>query len=236
MSFATADLAYLYDRVWADAGQIGTNANAEEDDRTFQADVWDLIRWRKGEISYPFGEEVDDFLDVGLPITTIGNGYKIIDARDFVNDLGTYKTRSLSQVARISVHHSVTSEPTTKEAELAVLTQIGDYHVNSRGWPGYAYHTSIAGSGRPYLTGDLATTRYVVGSDNPYNIAICMLGDFTNHAPTPAALETLRLLIGELQFTLGSAIPYYGHRDTPGVEPTSCPGNSYTTWLPGLAG
>lgn len=237
MAFANDDIRFLYDKVWSDSADIAANPEAEPDDHTFQEDVHDLIRWRKGEIPYPFFEGPETglgspgFLDVGLPLAIIGNGFPVIDARDYVSDTGGYRRRDLSRIQRISVHHSVTREPLAKEDELALLREIGAFHVNVRGWPGYAYHFTVAPSGRPYYTGDMATTRYIVGDDNPYNVGICLLGNFTDTVPTDAALWTLKLLIGEIGFSLGRDIPYYGHRDTPGVEATACPGATYDQWL-----
>lgn len=149
---------------------------------------------------------------------------------------GRYGVRDAGQIERISIHHSVTSEPQTYEEELDAMTTIGRFHIFTRGWEGYAYHWTIAASGRTYYTGDMTTIRYIVGNDNPYNVGICLLGTFMDHAPTPAALEALRLLIGEIQFSLGRKVPYFGHRDTPGADQTACPGDTYLQWLPDLAG
>lgn len=149
---------------------------------------------------------------------------------------GHYQPRSLDRVQRISIHHSVTREPQTVEDELALLLEIGRFHVDVREWPGYAYHLTVAPSGRVYYTGDLHTIRYVVGDGNAENIAICLLGNFTDHAPTDAAIEAARLTANEVRFELGRAVPILGHRETPGTEPTACPGATYADWLPRIAG
>src|SRR5262245_54973690 len=148
MPFANDDLRFLYDQSWALADQIAANRDATNDDAQFRDDVQDLIRWRKGEIEYPFEEAptVDAFLDVGLPVIQIGNGYSVIDARNFVPTARPYSYRPRSQIARFSIHHTVTRSPTTKQDELDLLEEIGRYHIDGNGWPAYAYHWSIAPS------------------------------------------------------------------------------------------
>lgn len=168
---------------------------------------------------------------------TIGNNYTVIDARAYVGRHGGgYGPRPLSAVQRISIHHSVGNEPQDVDGELAELDSIARFHVEGRGWPGFAYHLAIAPSGRVYSTGDLGTLRYVVGNGNRENVAICLLGDFTDHPPTDAALHAAWACAHEIQYELGRFVPILGHRDTPGTEPTACPGTTYRDWLPRIAG
>lgn len=52
--FPSADMQYRYDQMWTLRDQINGDAVATADDLRFAAAVTDLIKWRKGEIPYPF--------------------------------------------------------------------------------------------------------------------------------------------------------------------------------------
>lgn len=54
MPFANEDIRFGYDLTYENVTQIGENPDAAEDDKTFEAAVKALIRWRKGEQEYPF--------------------------------------------------------------------------------------------------------------------------------------------------------------------------------------
>lgn len=175
-------------------------------------------------------------LNIGLPLFTFETtGYQMIDAREFVKVAGSrdYRPRAAGNIKRISIHHSAGSEPTNAEDSLATLLAIANFHVHDPEhlWPGIAYHVCIDAEGRAFYTGDWLTSRFVVGDDNPFNLAICYLGKLTDHHPTPAAKATFRRVIGEFQFASGWHVPYMGHRDTPGTLPTECPGAVYAEWI-----
>lgn len=141
----------------------------------------------------------------------------IMDLRATLN--GAYKTRPLSAITTCVIHHTAADIDSTPE-------QIADYHVNSRGYPGIAYHLLVNREGRVYYCGDLRTIRYHAGEHNPTTVGIVLTGDFTKYYPLPSQLAGARKAIAFVQQQLGRTVPVVGHRDLLGMA-TECPGNSW---------
>lgn len=169
-----------------------------------------------------------------LPVTLIGNDFPVVDMRGILVAGGRdYDRRSRSRIQRISVHHwgPPDSRPAGWDAEYAALLRVRDFHRNTRGWPGYAYHFTISDEGHIYYTGDLGTWRFVVGNDNPNNLAVAYMGDLTGRIPSDVAIAAGRRLIAELRFELFRGdLPVLGHKETPGTDPTACPGDLWLQW------
>jgi len=94
---------------------------------------------------------------------------------------------------------------------------IQNFHQNTRGWNDIGYHYVIMPSGRIYEGRGYG----VVGAHCPGHNSepsVSFAGSYDDHAPTPAAIETLGWLRAYLK-----AGGYKGHRD--GFS-TSCPGNA----------
>lgn len=152
---------------------------------------------------------------------------------NIVDDLPThptldYDTRPRTNITALVIHHT-TGDP------FQSITNIASYHVNTKGWPGIGYHFVIDGAGKIYMTNYPETLSYHSNYANPYAMAICMQGDFTNVWPSDAQLAACKSLIDYLSKeipTISSLIP---HRDAPGAS-TACPGNTYTQWWHLLAG
>lgn len=118
-----------------------------------------------------------------------------------------------------------------------------DREHRARGWDGLGYHFVIDnGNGG-------ADGKVEVGSrwrqqkwgahtgktpDNAYNnygIGICLVGDFTDHMPTPAQQESLNRLLAYLMARYHiDASCVIGHREAPGAS-TDCPGDKFYEYL-----
>ena len=162
----------------------------------------------------------------------------------------------------ITIHHTAV-HPGADRA--AAVRAIYNYHANTLGWGDVGYHLLIDPEGRIYQgrggtiagnpvfqvppVGGIAppiVTAGHVGGYNNGNIGISLLGDFTHHAPTPAAvgatIDAVRALSGAIGLNPRQGIHYHnpvggggrnqhgvsGHRDWGG---TACPGNTFAPQL-----
>lgn len=150
----------------------------------------------------------------------IQEGGTVLDITDALPKHPTkiYTTRTLSQVTTHVVHHTATVPTVTPE-------QIANYHVSSLGWPGIGYHFVVAANGTIYQTNRVTTTSYHVASHNGYCVGTCLVGNFTQYAPTPAQLAGLRFLQNVwLPGIFGHELTLKGHKEMP-YAATACPGN-----------
>ena len=160
----------------------------------------------------------------------------VSDARDYLysNVNGEYNTRSLDAIQRISIHHSAGRfDALDVASELAEMRKIRDLHLNNKErWPGHAYHFDIFPSGRIYYTGDILTSRFVVGKGNTSNVAFCLIGLFMGDViPTDAALWSCFNLVENFKLAMNRAdYIVSGHKETPGTLPTACPGEKWLEW------
>jgi N-acetyl-anhydromuramyl-L-alanine amidase AmpD/predicted nucleic acid-binding Zn-ribbon protein len=134
-----------------------------------------------------------------------------------------YPARTLAQITHIAIHHS--AAPANIPPERIAL-----YHVNNpqHQWPGIGYHYYIGPDGTIYHTQDLTLASNHVYKNNGYTVGICVAGDFTEVAPTPAQLDAAaRLtawLMQELKIPLGHV---WGHKEFPD-NVTACPGRQWS--------
>jgi hypothetical protein len=133
----------------------------------------------------------------------------------------TYRTRPLTDITTLTIHHTVSPPDRT-------IASIAAYHV-SRDWPGIGYHYVINDQGQIYQTNYPETVSYHSAGNNGYSIAISLQGDFTNAAPPVAQLAAAKWLIADLKNTLDidSVMP---HRLMPDAA-TACPGNTWESWF-----
>lgn len=178
-----------------------------------------------------------------LPIFRLGN-LDIFDARGELPDDASggrwvYRRRGLSIVRHISIHHWASSPWTGSESvdeELAAMRAVRALHRSDDGvhfWAGYAYHFTVFPSGRAYYTGDVATTRAVIGRENVANIAVALPGQYRQSPPSHHHLLAVARVVAEVQFSMGSLLPVFGHRHFGG---TVCPGESWPLWAAQVGG
>ena len=114
-----------------------------------------------------------------------------------------------------------------------------------RGWDGLGYHFVIDnGNGGPDGRVEVGQRwqlqkwgAHTGGTpDNAYNnfgIGICLVGDFTRHAPSQAQLASLDRLVSDLCRKYGIAPQdVIGHRDAPDAR-TECPGDMLYSYVHG---
>jgi hypothetical protein len=152
-------------------------------------------------------------------------GGQVVDVRGVLKVNGSYAKRSEASIERIIVHHTAAASSVTWAA-------VARYHVDSRGWPGIAYHLGITPDGGLSYLGSIDTVRYHAGTANSDSIGICFAGNFETDQPTPAALATFSKLRGVLADYLGRELSVVGHRD---VSETACPGKHLYDALFGVA-
>jgi hypothetical protein len=138
----------------------------------------------------------------------------------------TYRSRALTDITTLTMHHTV-SPPDRSIASIAA------YHVDSRGWPGIAYHYVINDKGDIYQTNWLETISYHAGvagyDNNEVSVGVSLQGDFTDEPPPQAQLDAARWLVQDLRGQLGD-LEVVPHRLMPGAS-TACPGATWDEWI-----
>ena len=135
-----------------------------------------------------------------------------------------YRKRALARVDAVLLHH--TAAPPEKRCDWASeLARHAAYHIKHHGWPGIGYHCAIAPDGQCFKTNRLDTSSHHCPNWNLRGIGVVLLGDFTQHPPTPAALDTLAALLVELRAALPSLRLLKAHRE---CRATACPGAALT--------
>ena len=116
------------------------------------------------------------------------------DVRDTLPQHPTkrYPTRSLDEIRRIVVHHTVTRPDITPERLAQALV--------NRDKPGIKYHFLITGDGTIYWTQPLETAveQTLVSAVNADGVAVALAGNFTAAVPSEAQLESAARLIAWL--------------------------------------
>ena len=175
------------------------------------------------------------------------------------NNVGTY-----APIRKLVVHH--TASPTSAGDPMSTVRQVYEYHVVTRGYDDVGYNFLIDQFGtiyegrwaRDYANGELhggeATDGWgVVGGHtqgmNCGSCGVVLIGDFSSHRPTKAAVSSLVSLLawkaGRHQIDVTASdvyVPLYGgmirrtpnlagHRD---IGATACPGAGLYSMLPSI--
>ena len=156
-------------------------------------------------------------------------------------------TRSFNEVEHLIVHHSATSNSASNYTQ--VVRNIYLYHTQTNGWSDIGYNYLIAPDGTLYAgrdPGPAGAQDKVRGAhfcgNNSETMGVCLLGNFMETAPTPAALKKLESLLSWEAYkeklnplAIGShpanpSLPVIaGHRN--GCA-TACPGDYLYALLP----
>ncbi|MEL6391392.1 MAG: N-acetylmuramoyl-L-alanine amidase [Bacteroidota bacterium] len=139
-------------------------------------------------------------------------------------------------VTHLPVHHSAGTNTSSDWA--AVVRAIWNFHVNTNGWDDIGYNYLIDPEGVIYVgRGEDVRGAHFCGN-NTGTMGTCLLGTFTNQAPTEAALASLSQLLAwkltdndidpqlsSFHAASNAVLPHIvPHRD--GCA-TSCPGDSF---------
>jgi N-acetylmuramoyl-L-alanine amidase len=152
---------------------------------------------------------------------------------------GTPAFRSITDgtVTALIIHHGDDALDTTP---LAI-----DAQHRSQGWDGIGYHYVIPGDGTIYSGRPLTMVPAAAEDYNTASVDVCLCGDFQpgtdgyDGSPTPAQVESLKLLSAWLHEAIPSIERTIGHRDVavitghPDVA-TACPGDSLYALLPAI--
>ena len=145
-------------------------------------------------------------------------------------------TKMKGQWSRVTVHHSAetTTDPDggTIEQSMQTVRSIQKFHMDDgeHRWGDIGYHFMIDSAGR-ILEGRALTWQgaHAGGQENVQNIGVCLLGDLIRRPPTPAAMESLKLLLDHLRTTYKiRASRVYAHSE---LNTTRCPGNALIAWI-----
>ena len=126
---------------------------------------------------------------------------------------------SPSSRTKIVIHHSVTSEGTSRKAVEGILKRIDDQHRRN-GWGGIGYNLVVDYAGRVYEARGINVLGAHAARSNTVAYGICYIGDGRKRI-TPEAIEAIRKLVKKLQRRSSKKLEVVGHGD---VNSTSCPG------------
>jgi hypothetical protein len=129
------------------------------------------------------------------------------------------------------VHHSATTNIYTQASIPAVLRNVYAFHTGpAKGWPDICYNFFVDRYGGVWeaRTGSLdgPVMASATGGSQGFAQLVCLLGDFTNELPTPAAMSALTTLLA----WLGGQ---YGLDTSPGATTTFVSRGSQR-WAPGV--
>lgn len=148
----------------------------------------------------------------------------------------TELTRHRGAYSWITVHHSaLPGGDGSLSQSVEAVKRIQRDHVTNRGYGDIGYHYLIDPVGRVFegrsldWQGAHSGTASSGRNNNPKNVGICLLGDFEDTRPSPAAIATLDRMVAEIR----------GHYKLPAaaVKPhsywkdTLCPGRNMSPWL-----
>jgi len=94
----------------------------------------------------------------------------------------TYSSRKLEDIDTIVVHQTDSRD----KGDLHPF-RTASYHVNSKGWPGIAYHFFVIDGGKVFQTNELETISYHARSSNPNSVGIVISG---KHRYDPSKTNT----------------------------------------------
>jgi len=118
---------------------------------------------------------------------------------------------------RATIHHTAT--PPDRPAER--VRNIDADH-RSRGWDGIGYHLLVAEDGGVFFGRPLDRPGAHVLGENGGNLGIALIGDYSDHAPPEAALESVRRLLAWAFETWGfGPEAVWFHKE---LAATECPG------------
>jgi len=192
-----------------------------------------------------------------LTAVEVAPGLRIHPRSEWGADLPPKSAIAPETVRFLLVHHTASTNAVPDPRQ--VIRQTYAFHTGpAKRWPDICYHFMIdpAGSVWETRTGSLdgQVVADATGGNQGYAQLVCMIGNFTDHAPTPAAQESLaRTLLfladrydidtdptatttfasrGSNKFPSGAVVTtstISGHRD---VTYTACPGDTSYALLP----
>ncbi|MFB4164690.1 N-acetylmuramoyl-L-alanine amidase [Alteribacillus sp. JSM 102045] len=134
-----------------------------------------------------------------------------------VHSSKTYKTRSLSIIHHLILHHSGVSNGSP--------VSYARHHVYTNNWPGIGYHYVIEQDGTILKCQKMTTISYHTGGYNTHSIGLCLTGDYSRNTPPPRQLRSTYQLVRQLMQTFSiNKDKLLGHRECEGHASNVCPG------------
>jgi hypothetical protein len=146
-------------------------------------------------------------------------------------------SKPMNGVSRITVHHSAMNSNglTGKSQVAAMIENIRRNHVSRTDgntgahWVDIGYHYIIDPAGRVWEGRPTTIEGAHVSQTNPHNLGIMLLGNFNEHRPTSAALETLDGFVASQMKRFNVPIrEVYTHQE---LKPTACPGRNLQQYM-----
>ncbi|XP_011344963.1 peptidoglycan-recognition protein SC2 isoform X2 [Ooceraea biroi] len=125
----------------------------------------------------------------------------------------------------VIIHHSTDTGCETQALCQAKVRGFQNYHMNSKGWTDIGYNFLVGEDGNVYEGRGWGKKGSHSKPFNGKSIGICIIGDYSNRTPKPAAVQAVSKLIayGVSNDEIKSDYILLGHRQT---GQTTCPGNS----------
>jgi hypothetical protein len=142
-------------------------------------------------------------------------------------------SKPMNGITRITVHHSAINSTslTSERAVIDHLERIRRNHVartderTGAHWVDIGYHFIIDPAGRIWEGRPTSIEGAHVSRANDHNLGVVLLGNFSEHRPTSAALDSLdRFVASQMRFYRVPPQRVYTHRE---LRTTECPGR----WL-----
>lgn len=159
-------------------------------------------------------------------VTMTGVGYAVDYGSTFIDLRGKlperegtiYGTRNESAIQGVVIHHTATSGQT--------IRSIAQFHAETRGWPGIAYHYAIGYDGVVYRLQDVSKVTYHAKGYNYRTIGVALIGNFDEKEMPERMKGSLVKLLNHLK---GERPLKYVclHRQT---KATACPGKYATSF------
>jgi hypothetical protein len=134
------------------------------------------------------------------------------------------KTMPMGSIQRITVHHDGLPPVSIVSSAQAAdrIETIRHAHVDGQGWADIGYHFVIDPQGRIWEGRPLDRQGAHVRDNNPNNLGVMVLGHFNAQKPTPQALASLDLFLGEAARRF--RVPMNRIRTHQELVSTECPG------------
>ena len=135
----------------------------------------------------------------------------------------------MGQVKKITVHHTDDGRALNKMSDLQFLRAMENHHRNTRKWACIGYHFIIGRDGKVYEGRPIKYQGAHASSNNPNNVGISLIGNFSSHMPSKHQMKSLESLLYKLrkQFNVSSS-SVYGHTH---LGQTECPGKYLKRWI-----
>lgn len=179
----------------------------------------------------------DGFLLPGSIINThdcsieIDNSYNVIidivDSLPKNKNVVKYKSRDLSKVEHIVIHHSAGNLSPQAVAEFHTSPEIikNGKNIGGRNWPGIAYHFYLY-KDKIYMVNRLETISFHVANNNTKCIGICVNGNYEKDKLENKGLifMQIKILVDYIEKMVGRKLSIKPHNF---FKATACPGNLF---------